>query len=130
MAIDWQHIIRENVQRIVQAARQAMQEKDPVCVLVDIDDARAGKVARGALQLIADTKLQGAVPVDDPQGTRRFVCLPVGHERLLELLEQHEDVSELRKRIKVGGTLVLWAVCFDGDDRTCLDIHVASPEHN
>jgi hypothetical protein len=130
MTIDWRRVLAENMQRIVGAAQQAAHAKDPVCVLVDIDDARSGKVAPGLQALAAGTKLQGAVPVNDPEGRRRFVCIPVGYARLLELLEQHEDVGELRKRIKVGGTLVLWVLCFDGDDRICLDIHVTSPGHN
>jgi len=130
MAIDWRKIVHENSQRIIDAARQATQAKEPVCVLVDIDDVRSDKAAPGVMQLIADTQLQGAVPVIDSEGGRQLVCIPVGYAQLLECLERYEDVSMLRNGIKGGSALHLCVVCFDGGNRTCLEIHVAGPERN
>ena len=129
MASNWTDIVSKNVRKIVQAA-QLSGEAEPVCVLVDIDDARAGKAALGVSQLIVDTKLHGAVPLADPENRRRIACLPVSRDRLLSTLEQSEEVGQLRDGLKTGGTLVLWAVCFAGDDRICLDIHLATCEAN
>ncbi len=129
MAVDWKGIVGRNARMIVRAA-QALGEAEPVCVLVDLDRARAGQVSAGVLQLIAETQLQGALLLDDPDDVRRIVCLPLSRTRLLSALGKYEDVNRLDEGIKAGQTLVLWAVCFDGDERTCLDIHVATPEAN
>ena len=129
MAIEWQRIVSENVQQIV-ATAQASSDKEPVCVLFDLDDVRAGQAAPGIIRLIADIGLKYALALNDSQTGRRLVCLPVSRERFFHCLEQDEDVTEQRERITIKGTVVLWAICCDGDTRTCLDIHVASPEHN
>lgn len=129
MPIDWNNLVSANVRAIVQAAKNAGPQEDIVCAMLDIDEARAGHASPGVQQLIADTKLAGAIPISDDQGNR-LVCVPVGLKTLIAALTKYEQTAELEKRIKTGGWLILWVVCFDGEQRTCLDIHVHNPEHN
>jgi hypothetical protein len=128
MPIDWKKLVSSKVRDIVQAAQNARPQEDTVCAVLDIDDARAGRVSPGVQQLIADTKLAGAIPISDGQG-HRLVCIPVGLKTLILALTKHEQTADLEKQIKTGGSL-LWVICFDGEERTCVDIHVHSPEHN
>lgn len=129
MAINWKAVVAANAPEIVNAARGTIEKADAVCALLDIDDARAGKVSPGFQQLIATTKLARAILVSVAEGNR-LVCIPVTLSTIVAALEPHEETAELTKRIRTGGSLVLWVVCFDGEQRTCLDIHVRTPEFN
>jgi len=128
MPIDWNKVVSTKVREIVRAAQNAPQEAI-VCAMLDIDAARAGRVSPGVQQLIADTQLVGAIPISDVQG-HRLVCIPVGLKTLITALGKYEDTAELEKRIKTGGSLILWAVCLGAEDRRLIDIHVHKPEHN
>jgi hypothetical protein len=127
--LEWELIVRRNAAKIIDAAN-AIAEPEPVCALVDLNTVRKGRESIGVSHVIIETKLQGAVPLDDPDPGRRLVCIPIGRERLLATLEPHENVEELRKLARAKGTLLLWAVCFDGIDRRCIDIYARTPEVN
>jgi hypothetical protein len=129
MAIDWQKLVWANVDEIAGAAKSLAGE-NIVCTLMDADDARAGKVAPGMIHLIADVGLKRAVPLTDPEGKRRLICLPVPLDRLIKGVSKYEETNTLESRIRIGGTLATWAVCFDGDQRGLYNVHVASPEDN
>ena len=129
MTINWNEVVSKNVQTIVETARGVAPVVDAVCVLFDIDDVRQGNGTPGLQHIIADSELKGGVPLLTSEGSR-LVCLPVSASKMISLLEQYEDVTDLRDRIRIGYSLVLWAICFDRDQRTCLDIHIESPEFN
>jgi hypothetical protein len=129
MAINWNEVVSQNVQTIVETAKGIAQVADAVCVLFDIDDVRQGNGTPGLQQIIAVSELKGGVPILAPDGNR-LVCLPMSASKMISSLEEHEDVTYLRDRIRTGYSLVLWAICFDRDQRTCVDIHVESPEFN
>jgi hypothetical protein len=129
MAIDWQECVRRNIHSIVNAATAAQMGAETVCVLLDVDQARAGHASPGAMHLIAQTKLRGAVPLTEPDGSR-LACIPLCIDDLVAILSPNEETDVLETRIRNRGSIALWAVCLDGDERVCIDVHVAGPEHN
>lgn len=129
MAINWNDVVSENVRSIVQTVRSCSPGTDVVCVLFDMDAARSGTASPGLQRIIADSELKGGVPILASEGNR-LVCLPISTSKMLSLLKDSEEVSDLQNKIHTGGSLVLWAVCFDGEQRICLDIHTHSPEFN
>jgi hypothetical protein len=128
MAIDWDGIVAANVRKIVEAAKES-NIADPICVLVDVAKAQVGEVPVGAMLLITETEMKGAVPIADPDGKIELACLPVGKDQLIQAFEKDEDVTMMR-RMKTGDSVAAWAYCIDGDDRKCIDIHLATPESN
>ena len=129
MSINWQEVVSTNVRDIVGVAGTVTPSDDAVCVLFDIDDAQAGRVSLGLQQVIADTKLKSAVPIS-ATGGKRLVCLPISASSLIAFLDESEDTEELKSTVGRSNPDVLWVVCFDGDQRTCLDIHAHRPEFN
>lgn len=122
MAINWTKTVNANIRQIAEAADAIGASERGVCILFDIDNVRAGSASPGLQKIIADTKLGGAVPVTG-EGGQRLVCLPISKERTLLTLEEYEDVAELRKRLTPDTKVAVWVICFDGNERTCVDIH-------
>ena len=129
MPVNWREVVSTNARDIVGVADRATPRDDVVCMLFDIDDARAGKASVGLQQVIASTKLKGALPITAMDGNR-LVCLPIGAARLISYLDESEDTAELKQTIGRANPDVLWVICFDGEQRVCLDIHAHRPEFN
>lgn len=127
MAIDWEELVRGNARLIARAAAESA-EAEPVCVVFDTA-AAAGDRSPGLLGVIADTKLNWAVPLLDAAGTKsRVACCAVGRERLLGVLARHEDAAALRAALRLGPAGAAWVVCFDGPGRACYNLRELAPE--
>jgi hypothetical protein len=127
MAFDWKLIIKENIGRIVQCAKNLPGET--VCVLADTNEARNPNGTGGLMKVIVETQLRNAIPVLDRLNDRKMFCLPILKSKLLTLLGPFENTDHIKK-LNTGYNLSLWVVCFDGDDRICLDIHAVTPQLN
>jgi hypothetical protein len=127
---DWLRVVRANVNKIVTVHKSAGGGSH-VCVLFELQGAREGRLPPGILEMIVNTRLDGAIPVQDPDQARRFACLPVHRQQLLASLEKYSTgIDELGQGLKGGESLALWAICCTDDTFFAFDIHEWRPEHN
>jgi hypothetical protein len=131
MAADWHRIILANLPALLKAHRAA-GGGDRVCLLFDLDQVRANQTMPTIAHLVVDTELHGAVPVNDPENARHFVCLPTDRHRLFAAIDKYErqGADLMRQRLTAIDGLAFWAICYDGDQVDVKDVREVKPEHN
>ena len=123
--IDFRQVIEQDAPIIVDTAKRS-GISDVACLIVPLEQLRANNVPVPLLELMAKLKQSDPALLVD-RYHRALMCVAVPRVDLPKLTGVDEIMEHIGQSIH---TLVLWIVCFDGDDRKTHDLHIAGPTFN